>query len=49
MIVSALRRILRPSTKTPPETMMKETGKNRNFSYESLRHLPHSGRQLSWF
>ena len=23
--------------------------KNRNFSNKSLRHLPHGGRQLSWF
>ena len=23
--------------------------KNRNFSNKSLRHLPHHGRQLSWF
>ena len=22
---------------------------NRNFSNKSLRHLPHGGRQLSWF
>ena len=23
--------------------------KNRNFTKKSLRHLPHGGRQLSWF
>ena len=23
--------------------------KNRNFSNKTLRHLPHGGRQLSWF
>ena len=25
------------------------TRKNRNFSEKSLKHLPHGGRQLSWF
>ena len=25
------------------------TRKNRNFSIKSLKHLPHGGRQLSWF
>ena len=25
------------------------TRKNRNFSTKSLKHLPHGGRQLSWF
>ena len=25
------------------------TRKNRNFSKKSLKHLPHGGRQLSWF
>ena len=49
MKVSAPRRISRPSTKTPPETMMKAIEKNCNFSNKSLRHLLHGGRQLSWF
>ena len=40
---------LRPSTKTPPETMMKEIGKIATSPKKSLRHWPHGGRQLSWF
>ena len=35
-------------TNSPPKTMMM-TGKTCNFTNKSLRHLPHSGRQLSCF
>ena len=31
------------------ETMMIWIGKDRNSSNKSLKHLPHGGRQLSWF